>query len=445
MKYYHKAKMKRAAKKVIHSGKGLLRIFGKQHEKTTKEDDRGICMEKEKYTAKQEQAIKEVMAKTGWTRDNAIRRMEEARKRCGILYPEYAENDFHKVEIGEQGPAFRAILDKKAKKQRKQDKENAMYVAKIMGETGWSYEYADERVLEARARTHCTYKEFFGYRFWDLDDETQSQLYLTVDAKKIMKKFEVDQEIIAIMRDKKRTNEMFSEYLRREWCLNTEISRKDFVKKFSKSVKLIYKPIKGMQGTGITVFEIDEKNAESVFEQLAKLPEGVVEEYVVQHPVMSSLNPSSVNTMRIVTVSSQTEPVTPDGKHTDVAYVCLRIGGGDAFVDNYHSGGMATAVDLETGCIVTDGVNELGKIIASHPKTGVTFKGFKIPYFKEALAMVTEACEKNKLSAYIGWDVAISENGPVLIEVNQRPGSMLLTAPWISEKRGMKHVMEKYL
>ena len=141
----------------------------------------------------------------------------------------------------------------------------------------------------------------------------------------------------------------------------------------------------------------------------------------------------------------QTEPVTPDGKHTDVAYVCLRIGGGDAFVDNYHSGGMATAVDLETGCIVTDGVNELGKIIASHPKTGVTFKGFKIPYFKEALAMVTEACEKNKLSAYIGWDVAISENGPVLIEVNQRPGSMLLTAPWISEKRGMKHVMEKYL
>ena len=160
---------------------------------------------------------------------------------------------------------------------------------------------------------------------------------------------------------------------------------------------------------------------------------------------MSSLNPSSVNTLRIVSISSKTEPVTPDGKFVDIAYVCLRIGGGDACVDNYHSGGMAVAVDLQTGCVVTDGVNEQGKIIAVHPKTGVTFRGFKVPYFKEALDMVIEACEKNQLGAYIGWDVAISENGPVLIEVNQRPGSMLLTAPWISEKRGMKAVMEKYL
>jgi len=437
--------MKRAVKRVIHSGKGLLRIFGKLHEKATEEDCRGICMEKEKYTAKQEQAIKEVMAKTGWTREDSVRRMEEARKRCGILYPEYAENDFHKVETDEQGPAFRAILEKKAAKQRKQDKENCTYVAKIMGETGWSYEYAEERILEARARTHCTYKEFYGYRFWELDEKTQGQLYLTVDAKKIMKKFETDEEIIAIMRDKKRTNEMFSEYLKRDWCMNDEISEDDFVRRFSGSKKVIYKPIKGMQGTGITVFPIDEQNAAEVYGQLSKLPSGVVEEYVVQHPLMSSLNPSSVNTMRIVTVSSQTEPVTPDGKHTDVAYVCLRIGGGEAFVDNYHSGGMATAVDLETGCIVTDGVNEQGKIIAAHPKTGVTFRGFQVPYFKEALAMVTEACEKNGLNAYIGWDVAIREDGPVLIEVNQRPGSMLLTAPWISEKRGMKHVMEKYL
>lgn len=402
-------------------------------------------MESEKAKAKREQAIIEVMKKTGWSREQTIQEIEAAKKRTGIYYTEYNEHDFHKVPVDEQGPTFRKILDTKARKQRKQDKTNCQYVAKIMVETGWTYEYAEERILEARARTGCTYKEFFGYRFWDLDEQTQSELYLTCIAKKVMKKFDVNPEIIEIIMDKKRTNEMFSEYLKRQWCVNTEITEQEFVKKFSDSKRLIYKPNAGMQGHGISVFSIDRHNAKDVYAQLAVLPKGVVEEYVVQHPVMSSLNPSSVNTMRIVTVSSKTEPVTPDGKYADVAYVCLRVGGGDAFVDNYHSGGMAMAVDLETGCVVTDGVNELGQIISHHPVTGVQFRGFKVPYFKEALAMVIEANEKNNLGAYIGWDVAISENGPVLIEVNQRPGSMLLTAPWISEKRGMKHVMEKYL
>lgn len=394
---------------------------------------------------KRENAIAEVMTKTGWSREYTIQQIEEAKKRTGIYYTEYNKHNFHKVPIDEQGPTFRKLLDTAAKKQRKQDKTNSMYIAKIMAETGWTYEYAEERVLEARARTGCTYKEFFGYRFWDLDEKTQGELYLTCIAKKVMKKFDVNQEIIDIIMDKKRTNILFSEYLKREWCVNTEISEADFVTKFRNSTRIIYKPTAGMQGHGVTVYSINHSNINEIYRQIVSLPKGVVEEYVVQHPIMNSLNPSSVNTLRIVSISSKTEPVTPSGKYVDIAYVCLRIGGSDAFVDNYHSGGMAVAVDLETGCVVTDGVNELGQIISAHPTTGAVFKGFKVPYFKEALDMVIEACEKNNLGAYIGWDVAISENGPVLIEVNQRPGSMLLTAPWISEKRGMKHVMEKYL
>ena len=60
--------------------------------------------------------------------------------------------------------------------------------------------------------------------------------------------------------------------------------------------------------------------------------------------------------------------------------------------------------------------------------------------------MVKEAIVEKKLDGYLGWDIAITENGPVLIETNLTPGVILFSMPYIAtEKRGMKHVMEKYL
>lgn len=392
-----------------------------------------------------ENAIESVMRKTGWDREETIEKIEDAKMRTGIRYTEYNKYNFHEIPVEQQGITFREILEKQAERKRRQERANAQYLVKIMAETGWDFEYADERVQEANARTGCTYKEFTNYRFWELDEQTQEELYLISSAKKIIKKFDVDPDFIDLIRDKARTNEKFSEYLKREWCLNTEITKEEFVEKFSNSKKIIYKPNGGMQGTGVEVFEITPESAEDVFEQLILMPKGVVEEYVIQHPEMNTLNPTSVNTMRIVTLSSMTEPVTPDGKSVVVAYVSLRTGGGGAIVDNYSSGGMMMGVDVETGCVITNSFSPSGEVISVHPATGVTFKGFKIPYFKEALEMVTGACEKYQLSAYIGWDIAIGEDGPVLIEVNQKPGSAGLTAPWLSEKRGMKQLMEQYL
>ena len=402
-------------------------------------------MAESKLAERREKIIAEVMKKTGWSREQAIENMDDANMRTGIRYSEYNKHNFFDIPIEKQGITFREILDKQARKQRKQDKENNRYLFRIMMETGWDYDYADERVQEANSRTGCTYKEFANYRFWELDEKTQEELYLISSAKKIIKKFDVEPDFIDLIRDKARTNIKFAEYLKRDWCLNTEIEKDEFVRRFSNSKKVIYKPNGGMQGTGVQVFEIDAESAEHVYDQLAVLPKGVVEQYVTQHPGMNALNPTSVNTLRIVTLSSMAEPVTPDGKHVVVAYVSVRSGGGNAIVDNYSSGGMMMAVDVETGRIITNSFSPSGEIVSVHPVTGITFKGYQIPYFKEALDMVTGACEKYKLSAYIGWDVAIGEDGPVLIEVNQKPGSAGLTAPWLSEKRGMKHVMEKYL
>lgn len=390
-------------------------------------------------------AVASVMAKTGWSKEYTAARIEDAKTRLGITWPEYDKYNFHAIPIEQQGMEFRKILDEAARKKIQDEKTKAMYIAKIMVETGWDYEYAESRVLEARTRTGCRYKEFYGYRFWTLDEETQQNMFLSALAVKLSRKYDVNKKIMTIVYDKEKTNEYFSEYLGRPWCVNTNITREAFVERFANSKKVVYKPVKELQGRGVTAYPITPETAGNIYDELSKLPKGVVEEYVVQHPKMSSLNPSSVNTIRVVTFMSNTHPVTPDGKHMDIAYVSMRVGNGSSVVDNFNGGGMAAGIDMETGLVVTSAANEQGKVFAAHPVTGTVFKGFEVPFFKEILEFVKDACIKKNVEGYIGWDIAITENGPTMIELNRKPSSSLLTAPWATEKRGMKHIMEKYL
>ena len=57
-----------------------------------------------------------------------------------------------------------------------------------------------------------------------------------------------------------------------------------------------------------------------------------------------------------------------------------------------------------------------------HPYTKVKIKGFKVPYFKEAIDLVIEASKKIPQIKYVGFDIAISDKGPVIIEGNECPG-----------------------
>ena len=75
--------------------------------------------------------------------------------------------------------------------------------------------------------------------------------------------------------------------------------------------------------------------------------------------------------------------------------------------------------ELGQGCIGI-GVGELN----SHPVTGVTFEGFRLTQFDEARALVLKAHNVEGFRDYsmIGWDVAFTPDGPILIEGNGKPG-----------------------
>ena len=140
------------------------------------------------------------------------------------------------------------------------------------------------------------------------------------------------------------------------------------------------------------------------------------QEAIDQHPAMDALHPGCLNTLRIVTGTSD------DGSYP-VLGAALRVGQGQRPVDNSHAGGLFVGVDRATGrlfCRAHTAFEFGGATYKRHPGTGVTFEGFEIPYFDEAVALSRRAHALLPL-LYAGWDVGISPSGPILIEGNSGP------------------------
>ena len=401
-----------------------------------------------------EDCINHTMEQTGWSREVALAHIKDTKERLNITYKQYTKYELFNVEKDKQAEQF-ALLVQKEKEEKKLEKERRKEeeaqkkleacVETVLERTDWSYETAKEKVIDACERTGCTPKEYLMYKFYERTPEEQATFYLAGHQKALHVKYAASDEFVKLIRDKEKTNHFFSEYVRRPWCVNQEISFEEFKELFKNSSRVIFKPVGGHCGYGIEAFYIDETTIQEVYDKLATYPRGVVEEYVVQHSEMSRLNPYSVNSLRFVTFSSNTENVGNTGKKLDVAYSIVRIGRDGSIVDNLHSGGMVASVNLETGMLDTHGADHKNNVYITHPDTGTVIKGFKVPYFKEALEMVKDAIATKEVAGYLGWDIAISENGPMLLEVNNRPGADGLSTAYAQEGIGMKHVMDKYL
>lgn len=156
----------------------------------------------------------------------------------------------------------------------------------------------------------------------------------------------------------------------------------------------------------------NKENFEEVIQKCEGNGEFICQEKLIQHPLLSKLNPSSINTIRLVTVNN-------NGK-IQILSTILRIGTSKTgCVDNWAKGGIAVGVD-EHGKLKQWGFYKptFGTKTEIHPDTGVTFLGFELPYFEDAVNMAIQ-CHKHFYNIQtIGWDIAITEDGPSFIEGN---------------------------
>jgi hypothetical protein len=104
-----------------------------------------------------------------------------------------------------------------------------------------------------------------------------------------------------------------------------------------------------------------------------------------------------------------------------VIAAALRIGLGQAPVDNFSQGNLAAPIDLTTGRLgpAVYKQQRSGRL-AAHPVTGSRIEGREVPDWNRAVAMLEAAAAATPFNPVQGWDVAFTPSGPVIVEANGR-------------------------
>lgn len=142
----------------------------------------------------------------------------------------------------------------------------------------------------------------------------------------------------------------------------------------------------------------------------------VIQRPIQQHPDLAAINPSSVNTIRILSLLRQ------DG--VKIYSAILRIGVGGARVDNASSGGITCGITAE-GKLKKYAYTAAGQRFETHPTSGNPFEGTQIPGFAQCMAAVPQLHVQVPRFHLVSWDFAVAPDGqPVLVEANLHYGEL---------------------
>lgn len=238
-----------------------------------------------------------------------------------------------------------------------------------------------------------------------------------------------------VLRDKYACYRHFLPYYHREMLQITSDEDFDAFAKFTAAhPRFVVKPETFSCGVGVCMKNInDARCPEDLFLSFRfQYPRGaVLEEPIVQSAAMARLHPSSVNTIRAVTLKLKNE--------LKIIFMMLRTGQDGSFVDNGSAGGVFCAVDTERG-VVTAAADHTHAEITNHPTTGVPLIGFEIPEFAELKELLRTLADKVEGVNYIGWDLAHTDEGWIMVEANSNPQ---MNSIQILRKAGIKPTMRK--
>ncbi|GAA1726796.1 sugar-transfer associated ATP-grasp domain-containing protein [Microcella frigidaquae] len=193
--------------------------------------------------------------------------------------------------------------------------------------------------------------------------------------------------------------------------------------------RVVAKVADSLGGDGIEVYASAEVGDPEAF-RAARLAgrQVLLEEFLTQHPAMAALNPTSVNTLRVVTFLGD------DGTVHRLVRV-LRIGnGGD--VDNFKAGGMYTVLD-ENGVAQHPAIDGDDRVFEAHPLSGTPIVGFRVPNWDALETLVDAVAREVPEIRYVGWDFAVTPMGAAVIEGNYNTGVFQLKPSVTGVREGL--------
>lgn len=256
------------------------------------------------------------------------------------------------------------------------------------------------------------YTDYFRGDYINLTNE-EKNTYVTAKSFYRIMHYLNNYDYIYIFHDKLIFNKFFKEYIKRDY-INLKKSTVDQFKKFLDKHDVVFaKDPVGECGYGIKRIEVNKvEDKDKLYEELINNKQFLVEEEIIQSDELNEINPNVVSSFRIVTL-------VKDGQ----AYIlnnALRVNQDKANVigctnDLYFS-------FAEDGTIDSNVIDDYGNVYEKHPLTGKKFSEVKVKDVKKAFELCKKAALEVQEVRYVGWDVAFSNKGPVIVEGNEYPG-----------------------
>ncbi len=160
------------------------------------------------------------------------------------------------------------------------------------------------------------------------------------------------------------------------------------------------------------------------------------QECVEAHPVLQKICGGGLPTARVMTLDR--------GNGAEIYRAALKLVGDGNVADNFwRQGNLLSPVDCESGtmgaALTQMGID--GEFVATHPVSGAQIEGVTLPHWDAVKQVALDAASLLPGSVLLGFDIAISPDGPVIIEVNGDPHLILMQ---IAHKKGVldTHMLE---
>ena len=198
--------------------------------------------------------------------------------------------------------------------------------------------------------------------------------------------------------------------------------------------RICFKQPEGWSGIGFEAAEVDYGCSPP---QLRPLPDGdpldiasyldqrlgfgrerqghIIEEYCSQQNWYRSLNPTSVNTLRVYAILR-------DDRTARILGGYLRVGRQNAVIDNASAGGVFFPFDPATGVLAAGRFNTFDTDhFPDHPDSGVRIEGCRLPGWEQISRMAGDTLRVFPGIRFAGLDIAMTDTGPCVIEINVEP------------------------
>lgn len=270
-------------------------------------------------------------------------------------------------------------------------------------------------IVQCRMRWGANISDYLILRFFELSRSQRSTYVTHRLTRKLRAKYN-NVQFRHCFRNKALFAAKFEEFFGRDWVALEGLSLAAFREFIADKRYIVSKPVDSGHGRGVEKLDIGRFEDDIVLYQYLRNrygDEGMIEECIVQHDSISQMYDRAVNPIRIITVLEK-------GK-CNVLYATFTIGNGRE-VANTSLGDMVARVNLASGEVESPAQTDTWQVYERHPLTGCTIPGFRIPYWDDIIGLADRASRVIPEIGYVGWDIAVTPKGPILIEGNDDPG-----------------------